>query len=127
MRFDVSESCDEIDTKLGRKDAYMVQEDWSGPTGPDTFSRTCAETDLLLFEDQIDGLLSTSASSSAVNPAVPPPPQRNCVGLFRFSQIGFYIEILVADEELADQVWELWNAGVIGDELAAIAWLLLAA
>jgi len=26
------------------------------------------------------------------------------------------------DEDLADQVWELWNAGVITDEVAAIAW-----
>ena len=38
-----------------------------------------------------------------------------------------YIEDLLVDEELADQVWEAWNAGLIGDELAAIAWFLLAA
>ncbi len=38
-----------------------------------------------------------------------------------------YIEALLFDEDLADQVWELWDGGVIGDELAAIAWLLLAA
>ena len=38
-----------------------------------------------------------------------------------------YIEALLVDEELADQVWEAWDRRVIGDELAAIAWLLLAA
>lgn len=36
-----------------------------------------------------------------------------------------YIEALPVDEELADQVWVLWNAGVITDELAARAWLLI--
>ena len=36
-----------------------------------------------------------------------------------------YIETLLIDEVLADQVWELWDGGVIDDELAAIAWLLL--
>ena len=30
------------------------------------------------------------------------------------------------NEDLADQVWELWDWGVIGDELAVIAWLQLA-
>ncbi len=38
-----------------------------------------------------------------------------------------YIEALLVDEDLADQVWELWDDDVIDDELAAIAWLLLAA
>ena len=37
-----------------------------------------------------------------------------------------YIETLLVNEGLADQVWELWNAGVIDDELAAIDWMLLA-
>ncbi len=37
-----------------------------------------------------------------------------------------YIEALLVDEYLADQVWELWDWDVIGDELAVIAWLLLA-
>ncbi len=32
-----------------------------------------------------------------------------------------YIEALLADEELADQVWELWDAGVITNEVAAWA------
>ena len=36
-----------------------------------------------------------------------------------------YIEALLADEYLADQVWELWNAGVITDDLAARAWDIL--
>jgi hypothetical protein len=36
-----------------------------------------------------------------------------------------YIEALLVDEDLADQVWGLWDAGVMGDELAAWAWWLL--
>ena len=35
-----------------------------------------------------------------------------------------YIEALLVDEELADQVW---NAGLISDELAEMAWCILAA
>ena len=38
-----------------------------------------------------------------------------------------YVEALLADEDLADQVWELWNVGEIPDGLAAMAWLILAA
>ncbi len=37
-----------------------------------------------------------------------------------------YIEALLIDEELADQVWELWDAGLIPDVLAVLAWLLAA-
>ena len=37
--------------------------------------------------------------------------------------VEIYIEALLADEVLADHVWELWNAGVITDEMAAWAWL----
>ena len=37
-----------------------------------------------------------------------------------------YTEALLADEDLADQVWELWNAGVISDDLAVTAWASLA-
>ena len=33
-----------------------------------------------------------------------------------------YVEALLRDESLADQVWELWNAGLIPDELAAEYW-----
>ncbi len=37
-----------------------------------------------------------------------------------------YIEALLVDEELADQVWEAWDAGEIDDEDACIAWMLIA-
>ena len=40
--------------------------------------------------------------------------------------VDIYVEALLADEVLADQVWELWNAGVITDEMAAWAWGILA-
>jgi len=33
-----------------------------------------------------------------------------------------YIEALLVDEELADQVWEAWDAEWISDELATLAW-----
>ena len=32
-----------------------------------------------------------------------------------------YVEALLANENLADQVWELWNAGLISEDLAAWA------
>ena len=35
--------------------------------------------------------------------------------------IEIYIEALLVDEDLADQVRQLWNAGHIADEVAAIA------
>ena len=37
-----------------------------------------------------------------------------------------YIEALLVDEDLADRVWVLWNAGVITDDLAVTAWAILA-
>ncbi len=37
-----------------------------------------------------------------------------------------YIEALLVDEVLADLVWEAWDAGLIPDDAAALAWLLLA-
>ena len=37
-----------------------------------------------------------------------------------------YIEALLVDEGLADQVWELWNAEVMDDQPASILWLLIA-
>ena len=37
-----------------------------------------------------------------------------------------YVEALLADEELADEVWGLWNAGVITDEIAAWGWFIVA-
>ncbi len=36
-----------------------------------------------------------------------------------------YIEALLVDEELADQVWETWDAGEIGDQIACLAWVLI--
>jgi hypothetical protein len=37
-----------------------------------------------------------------------------------------YIEALLVGVELMDLVWELSEAGLISDEVAALAWLLLA-
>lgn len=37
-----------------------------------------------------------------------------------------YIEPLIVDQDLADQVWTVRYAGEIGDTTAAIAWLLVA-
>ncbi len=37
-----------------------------------------------------------------------------------------YIEALLVDEDLADQVWEAWDAGEVDDQLAFLAWLLVA-
>ena len=37
-----------------------------------------------------------------------------------------YTEALLADEDLADRVWALWDAGVITDDMAAWAWLIVA-
>jgi len=36
-----------------------------------------------------------------------------------------YIEALLVDEKLADQVWEAWDKGVIDDCEAYIAWLFV--
>ena len=38
-----------------------------------------------------------------------------------------YIEALLVDEELAVQVWEAWEGGLIPDELVAMAWRLIQA
>jgi len=37
-----------------------------------------------------------------------------------------YIEALLVDEELADQVWEAWDRGESDDQVACIAWWLIA-
>jgi len=37
-----------------------------------------------------------------------------------------YIEALLVDEELADMVWEAWDAKLLLEEEAAKAWLALA-
>ena len=36
-----------------------------------------------------------------------------------------YIEALLVDEDLADLVWEAWDAKLVSDEGAAWAWLLI--
>ena len=36
-----------------------------------------------------------------------------------------FIEALLIDEELADEVWEAWNKGEIDDQVACIAWMLI--
>ncbi len=36
--------------------------------------------------------------------------------------VYLYIEALLLDEELADQVWEAWDAGEIDDQVASLAW-----
>ncbi len=40
--------------------------------------------------------------------------------------IEAYIEALLVDEELADLVGEALDAGLIPDEMACIAWLMIA-
>ncbi len=36
-----------------------------------------------------------------------------------------YIEALLVDEELADQVWEVWDKGEIDDQVAWLGWWLI--
>ena len=36
-----------------------------------------------------------------------------------------YIEALLINEVLADQVWEAWDAGELNDAAACIAWMLI--
>ena len=37
-----------------------------------------------------------------------------------------YIEALLVDERLADQVWEVWDSGLASYEVAFLAWMLIA-
>jgi len=37
-----------------------------------------------------------------------------------------YIEALLINEELADEVWEAWDKGEIDDQTVCIAWMLIA-
>jgi hypothetical protein len=37
-----------------------------------------------------------------------------------------FIDALLVDPELADSIWQLWFGGRIDDDLAMIAWLVLA-
>ena len=39
---------------------------------------------------------------------------------------GIYIEALLVDEDLADQVWEAWDTGEIDDATAFLMWLIVA-
>ena len=36
-----------------------------------------------------------------------------------------YIEALLVDEELADWVWEAWDAGKIDETMAVLAWWIM--
>ncbi len=36
-----------------------------------------------------------------------------------------YIEALLVDEKLADQVWEAWDAGEIDEPTAVLAWWIM--
>lgn len=38
-----------------------------------------------------------------------------------------YIDALLVDEELVDQVWESWDKGETGDQLSVLAWSLIVA
>ena len=37
-----------------------------------------------------------------------------------------YVDALLVDEELADQVWEAWDKGDIDDALAFTGWMIIA-
>ncbi len=37
-----------------------------------------------------------------------------------------YIEALLVDEDLADQVWEAWDEDEADDQTACIVWMLIA-
>ncbi len=41
--------------------------------------------------------------------------------------IEIYIDALLVDEELADQVWKAWDADETDDAVAYTAWILIAA
>ena len=40
--------------------------------------------------------------------------------------IELYLEAVLADAVLADEVWELWNEELISTNVAALAWYILA-
>ena len=37
-----------------------------------------------------------------------------------------YIEALLVDKDLADQVWNAWNKGEIDEQVAWLAWWIIA-
>jgi hypothetical protein len=41
--------------------------------------------------------------------------------------VNQYVDAFIADEKAADEVWTLWDWGVISDDQAALAWLVIAA
>lgn len=47
-----------------------------------------------------------------------PGPSRHAIRMLT----ELYIEALLVDSALADEVWELWDQGLISDELAVWAW-----
>ena len=38
-----------------------------------------------------------------------------------------YVEALLVDDDLADQVWELWDIGLIDEGLVELLWWLVTA
>ncbi len=38
---------------------------------------------------------------------------------------GLYIEALLVNEELADQIWDAWDAGELDDRGACLLWSLV--
>ena len=38
---------------------------------------------------------------------------------------SIYIEALLVNEDMADQIWDAWNAGELCDMVAATAWLAM--
>ena len=38
-----------------------------------------------------------------------------------------YIEALLVDKALADQVWGAWDAGALADDAAILAWMIIIA
>lgn len=38
---------------------------------------------------------------------------------------SIYIEALLVNEDMADQIWGAWNAGELCDMVAATAWLAM--
>ncbi len=39
--------------------------------------------------------------------------------------LEIYIEALLVDQELADQVWDAWDKGEIDDQVAWLLWWLI--
>jgi len=37
-----------------------------------------------------------------------------------------YVQALLVNEELADQVWEAWDKGEGDDAIACVAWMMIA-